>query len=91
MPRWPLSRGLSLAGGDPARFDVEGVSAALLGAFDGLAQQAMVDPSFDLPRAYRALADAFIALLREAAGRRLLRALPEGPHGRMICLHWQQC
>jgi len=38
--------------------------------FDGLAQQAMVDPSFDLPRAYRALAAAYIALLREAAGRR---------------------
>jgi AcrR family transcriptional regulator len=63
-----VQRALSLAGGDPRRFDLEGVSASLLGAFDGLAQQAMVDPSFDLPRAYRALADAFIALLREAAG-----------------------
>jgi len=57
--------------GDPARlgrFDVDGVAASLLAAFDGLAQQAMVDPSFDLPRAYRALADAYIALLRNTAG-----------------------
>jgi AcrR family transcriptional regulator len=68
-----IRQALALIGqdGDPvrlARFDVDGVAASLLAAFDGLAQQAMVDPSFDLPRAYRALADAYIALLRESAG-----------------------
>jgi hypothetical protein len=70
-----VSQAVAMAGADPVRFDLEGVSAALLGAFDGLAQQALVDPSFDLPWAYRALADAYIALLRAAA-----RPPEGGPH-----------
>lgn len=63
-----VSQAVAMAGADPVRFDLEGVSASLLGAFDGLAQQALVDPSFDLPRAYRALAGAYIALLRAPRG-----------------------
>jgi AcrR family transcriptional regulator len=70
-----VSQAVAMAGADPVRFDLEGVSASLLGAFDGLAQQALVDLSFDLPRAYRALAGAYIALLREAA-----RPPEGGPH-----------
>jgi hypothetical protein len=59
-----------MAGADPVRFDLEGVSASLLGAFDGLAQQALVDPSFDRPRAYRALADAYSPAPRGGAATR---------------------
>jgi AcrR family transcriptional regulator len=51
-----------------ARYDAMGAGAALLGAFDGLAQQALIDPSFDIARAYRSLADAYITLLEVAQG-----------------------
>lgn len=53
---------------EEAGFDVVGASGALLGAFDGIAQQALVDPAFDIGRAYRSLADAYMALVREAEG-----------------------
>ncbi|HEU5390048.1 MAG TPA: hypothetical protein VFV73_29520 [Streptosporangiaceae bacterium] len=39
-----VSQAVAMAGADPVRFDLEGVSASLLGAFGGLAQQALVDP-----------------------------------------------
>jgi AcrR family transcriptional regulator len=66
---------MAIVGADDARFDADGAAAALLGAFDGLAQQALVDDSFDLARGYRSLADAYLALLRAAA-------LPTAPHVR---------
>jgi AcrR family transcriptional regulator len=52
---------------DGGSLDPDAMGAALLGAFDGLAQQALVDPDFDVAPAYHALAGAFVGLLRAHA------------------------
>lgn len=67
-----VAEAMRLVSAPSSSIDVDAVAAALLGAFDGLAQQALVDDDFDLGRAYRALADAHVGLLRSHA------APPEG-------------
>lgn len=51
------------ASGVPTPADVDGMAAALLAAFDGLAVRALIDPDFDPVPAYRALERTFIAAL----------------------------
>ena len=62
-----VAEAMRLVGAPSSSIDVDAVAAALLGAFDGLAQQALVDDDFDLASAYRALADVHVGLLRAHA------------------------